>query len=220
MKNFFRFMSVTVAIAMFSETAMAGGAPVALVEEVSARSLKVQELDYLFEGDVLVLAAGETIKVSYLESCTIEKIRGGEAKITIGASKSTVRGKGKLKRKFVECGGAQIAMTNRQSDRAAGVVVRGGKDKGADQAAVTVYSLQPVFKFRNKVATLSLARTNGGDTQTINVGASKLDLASQGVRLSAGGVYRARAGNSEIIFKVARTARATTRNLIGRLIEF
>lgn len=194
--------------------------PSAIVEDISAGSSKLQPMDYLFEGDTLTLQKGENITISYLGSCAIEAISGGAAKINIGLEKSNVTGKGRVKRKFVECGGADISLTRRQSDAAAGVVVRGGKEKGGDQPEVTVYSIYPVIKLSDAAKAVTIVRTDKKETKfDLNVTGKMIDLEKKGTKLTAGGVYRATAGGKSVVFKVANSARASSRNLISRLVE-
>lgn len=213
-----RATCVVACIAVWSHTAQAG-TPVAIVEEVTSSAAKVQPMDYLFEGDSIALAAGDEITISYLASCAIEQISGGEATVAIGVDKSTVTGKGRVKRKYVECGGGGISLTRRQSDRAAGVVVRGGESMSAGQPDVTVYSLHPVLKLSAAVSAVKLERLDVKEEHTLKVDGLRLDLAAAGVKLTAGGLYRATAGDHKVVFKVASTARASNRNLISRLVE-
>ena len=205
--------------ALLFGTVANAGAPMALVEDIKSANAKVQPMDYLFEGDVVTLAAGETITISYLGSCAIESISGGVATINIGTEKSDVTGKGRVKRKFVECGGNGISLSRRQSDRAAGVVVRGGEEKQEGQPDVTVYSLQPIIKLSSAANSVEIERLDGSEKMTLNPKSNRLDLAALKITLAAGGVYRAKAGKASVVFKVANTARATNRNLISRLVE-
>lgn len=216
---FRRASTAAIASAAFWIGSACAGTPVAIIEDVSAPKSKLQAMDYLFEGDSLKLAEGEEITVSYLSSCAIERISGGEASVSIGADRSTVTGKGRVKRKFVECGGGGISLTRRQSDRAAGVVVRGGTTTPAAQPDVTVYSLQPVLKLSGPADTITLERIDGSEKQVFKVDGMTLDLATTGTSLVAGGVYRAIVGKREVVFLVAATARATNRNYISRLVE-
>lgn len=206
-------------ILLFCAAAANAASPVAIVEDVTAAKVKAQAMDYLFEGDTLTLADGEEITISYLSSCAIEQISGGEATVAIGAEKSTVTGKGRVKRKFVECGGGGISLTRRQSDRAAGVVVRGGEGRTVGQPDVTVYSLHPVLKLSRPADSILLERLDAEEKRTLKVEGLRLDLANAGIKLAPGGVYRATAGDHKVVFKIATTARASNRNLISRLVE-
>ena len=55
------------------------GAPVAIVEDVKAPSTKLQPMDYLEQGQNFSLNPGETITISYFNSCSVEKIDGGRS---------------------------------------------------------------------------------------------------------------------------------------------
>ena len=97
------------------------GAPVAIIEDVKAPSTKLQAMDYLEQGQSFALNPGETVTISYFNSCSVEKIDGG--KVRIGLNKSAVTG-GKMDSENVPCGGGGIVLTERQSDQAAGIVFR------------------------------------------------------------------------------------------------
>jgi len=204
---------------VLSATAAASAEPTAIIEDVSAPASQLQAMDYLYEGDTVTLAPGEKITISYLMSCAIERISGGTAKIAIGSEKSKVTGKGRVKRKFVECGGTVISVSGRQSDAAAGVVVRGGDNDGENRPQVTVYSQHPVIKLSTKANRIKIERLGRKNVQDIEASSRIVDLAVSGIKLEPGGVYRASAGKMSVIFKVANSARATSRNLISRLVE-
>ena len=51
-----------------------------------------------------------------------------------------------------------------------------------------------------------------------DVGTSGVDLAELGVSLKKGGLYRARAGDREIVFRVAKFARPGPVPLLSRLV--
>ena len=194
--------------------------PSAIIEDFVGSNDKLQPMDYLFEGDTLVLKGGDSITVSYLVSCAIEVISGEEASVTIGRDKSSVTGKGRVKRKFVECGGTDISLTRRQSDAAAGIVVRGGRDAEDDnQPRVTIYSLHPVIKLSLPADTVTITRIDKPENFTLAAKSRRVDSAKANVKLAPGGVYRAAAGGKSVVFKVANTARAHSRNLISSFIE-
>lgn len=202
--------------------------PTAIIEDITSDNAKFQPLDYLFEGNVLEIKQGEKITISYLSSCAIEAISGGTAKVTIGTEKSKVAGKGRVKRKFVECGGSDISLTGRQADAAAGVVVRGGaagtvvrgnKGSAAYTPVVTVYSLYPVIKLSAAADRITVEGVKNDQKFEIRSNGMIIDLKEHSAKLSPGGVYRARSGNKSVVFKVANTARASSRNLISRLVE-
>lgn len=215
-----KLFTVSVGAAWFALGSIAHSAdPIALVEDISASHSNLQAMDYLFEGDVISLSAGENITISYMMSCAIEHIKGGDAKINIGRKKSNVTGKGHVKRKFVECGGVDISLTHRQSDAAAGVVVRGGKDKGSKQPSVTVYSRHPIIKLSNTATHFMLTELETDQTQRIAAKERNVDLANLNISLKPGGVYKISTGDKSVVFQIAKTARASKRNVISRMVE-
>ncbi len=193
------------------------GAPVAIIEDIRAPSSKLRVMDYLLEGAVIALAKGESLNISYFDSCAVERITGGT--VTVGKRKSTVRGKGRLKRKFVECGGANMVLTGRQAARAAGVVMRAGKP-GEKAPKLIVHSRSPVFVFSAGAKELVIESMGRGRAapHRFSIKGRSVDLAKLGVTLKAGGVYNAKAGARSVIFKVANTARSSARSVVGRLV--
>jgi len=211
-------LAVVASALIWVAPALAGaGAPVAIVEDIRAPSSKLQVMDYLTQGAVIALAKGESLNISYFDSCAVERITGGT--VTIGKRKSTVRGKGRIKRKFVECGGAKMVLTGRQAARAAGVVLRAGKP-GEKAPKVIVHSRTPVFVFSAGAKELVIEPMGRGRAapQRFAVNGRSVDLAKLGVTLKAGGLYNAKAGKRSVIFKVAETARNSARSVVGRLV--
>ena len=211
-------LPVVASAMIWAAPALAGtGAPVAIIEDIRAPSSKLQVMDYLAQGAVIALAMGESLNISYFDSCAIERITGGT--VTVGKRKSTVRGKGRIKRKFVECGGANMVLTGRQAGLAAGVVVRAGKPS-EKAPKVTVHSRSPIFVFSADAKELVIESMGRGRAapQRFAVNGRSVDLAKLGVTLKAGGVYNAKAGKRSVIFKIADTARSSARNVVGRLV--
>ena len=210
-----------VAAGLFTAAAlMAGmpalaGAPVAIVEDVNAPSTKLQLMEYLEQGQSFTLNPGETITLSYFNSCSVERIAGGRVKV--GYKKSQISG-GKVESENVPCGGGGIVLTERQSDQSAGIVFR--SLDFADKDTITVYSVSPLFVL-SAAADEVVIQEQGGKKQTFNVktkGETRIDLNALGIKLSQGATYSASAGASKTTFKVADTATASTRSVISRLI--
>jgi hypothetical protein len=72
--------------------------PTALVEDVKSASAKVEFMDYVGSGQVIELAPGDILVLSYLKSCEHETITGGT--VRVGLEKSEVQG-GKVSRRKV-----------------------------------------------------------------------------------------------------------------------
>jgi hypothetical protein len=93
------------ALAAGMSPALAGPAPVALVEEVSGAPAGVEFMDYVETGKTIELGARGGIVLSYLNSCVRETISGGT--VTVGTDQSDVQGGEELP--------AQGALRSRQS---------------------------------------------------------------------------------------------------------
>ena len=172
-------------------------------------------MDYLDQGQSFVLKKGESITISYFESCAVERIEGG--RIKVGLKRSRVTG-GKISRQKVPCGGGGIVLTERQSDQAAGIVFRSLEFK--DKATITIYSVSPVFVFSSPTTELVVKRSDGTteEIHTFKVEGRRLDLAALKVKLKPGATYSAVAGETEANFKVAVEAKGSTASIISRLI--
>jgi hypothetical protein len=192
--------------------------PVALVEEVNSRTAGVEFMDYLPTGKVIQLSAGDRLVVGYMKSCWHETITAGT--VIIGGEQSEVRG-GSVERVRLRCGSAKQDSTAKETSGSGAMVFR----KGPATASQTVYALSPVFALRNPGSLVidRLDRKESGielrTTQSKDSRGSFLDLAKHNVTLSAGGLYRARSGKTEIIFKVDPSAEKGSASVIGRLVH-
>lgn len=206
---------LVMATALLFAAPVQAGAPVAIVEDITAPSTKLQLMEYLEQGQKFVLNPGETITVSYFNSCSVERISGGRVKI--GYKKSQISG-GKVERENVPCGGGGVVLTERQSDQSAGIVFR--SLEFSDKSVITVYAVSPLFKLSNPADMLVIQRVDDKSEKAIQikVDGERVDLATLGIKLSHGATYSATAGDSMTEFKVSDTATDSTRSVISRLI--
>lgn len=198
-------------------------APVALVEEVTG-SPGVETMDYVEPGKVIRLAAGDQVTLSYIKSCWRETIRGGT--VTVGAEQSAVEG-GKVERDKVACDGGKMELAAEQSRQAGAMVFRAPPRTAAPpKPQFVLYSRWPVLEVPGggKVA---IERVDAaGETLEFAFGPGELvhraffDLAKAGKSLTAGGVYRARMGNQQLIFQIDPSAAAGAGPIAGRLLRF
>lgn len=211
--------SLAMLIAVFTGQAFAdSGAPAAIVEEVTAPSTSLQAMEYVPEGATIALAPGETLTISYFTSCATEYVTG-DMVMKIGSERSRVRGDGRFKRTFVQCGGSSILLTGRQASKAAGATFR-GLCKKTDQPALMVYSQVPVFVFSHPTEVLTIRRIDGQGKEVhyLPVDGPRFDLATQDMTLTPGATYCALTGKQSIVFAVAATASKSPGRLISRLI--
>lgn len=218
--SFVRLRSAAAALAAtIFATGMAFAAPVAVVEDIAGPPAGIQSFDFLEEGQVIRLQPGNTLVLGYLGSCWRESIVGGT--VRVGAEQSTVDG-GQVGRERVECDGGRMRLTSEQASRSGAVAFRGAP---APAAPPQVFGLSPVFQL-GRPGRLVIERTDRAANRIdITVGGRELtrglfDLARANVVLDAGGTYRARAGEREIVFHVAANARPGSVPLVARLIRF
>jgi len=193
----------------------AGQEPAALVEQIDAPSLGLEFMDFVEAGTEIVLAPGERLTLSYLQSCILEEIEG--ARVIVGESQSEVSGAGTVVRSEVDCDGGGIVPTKRQNQKIAGLVMR-----GENEPAVLVYSTEPLFVFREPVRHLEVTLEIPGYYEVYNftVTGNHVDLADERLQLRPGAIYSAKADGEKRLFKIDDDATATDRPAIGRLVGF
>jgi hypothetical protein len=213
---------LTVTIVLVSTHAQAQ-APVAVVEDISG-SPGVELMDYVSEGKTIKLAPTDSIVLSYLKSCWRETIKGGV--VTVGAGQSTVDG-GTITREKVACDGGKMELAAAQSKQGAAMVFRGTGHTPPPKPQFTIYARSPVIELAGG-GTLSLERVDRPGEKKLDLSITEdelahgkfYDLAKAGTELQPGGVYRAKAGNQQVVFQVDAGAKADVGPLAGRLVRF
>jgi hypothetical protein len=197
--------------------------PAAVVEEVGAGIAGVEFMDYVEPGQVIRLGARDRIVLGYLKSCWRETITGGT--VTIGPEQSQVAG-GEVARVQVPCEGGKMMLSAELAGKSGAMVFRQAPIRQAAATAhpqFTLYGLSPVFEVRPG-GTLVIERLDQrGERHEMAVAeralihGAFLDLAKAGVALVPGGIYRAKLGEQEIVFKIDADAKPGDTPLAGRL---
>jgi len=197
--------------------------PRAIVEDIDAAGSRLAFMDYVEQGDVVRLSAGERLVLGYFSSCMQETIIGGT--ITIGLAGSDVAG-GQVQRAKVPCDGGQVELGKGQANNSGVVAFRGGTDKSAAalRPDVTLYGRSPLFR-STLAGTLVIERVDQPDAPVeIAIRRGANDMAKRDFALVAGGIYRARlsAGSErrELVFDVDAFAEAGDQPKLSRLIRF
>jgi hypothetical protein len=192
---------------------------VALVEDIDAPGTGVQFMDYLSSGQVIRLRAGESMVIDYLRSCLRETISGGS--VTVGDEQSLVSG-GKISREKVECDGGKMLLSPEQASKSGVMVFR--KIMPKPQPTLTLYGASPLVDVKTGGKIVFERLDQPGDTRTVEIAAGKrpapYDFAKHNLALVPGGTYRATAGDKELVFKVADTAKPGASPIVGRLLRF
>jgi len=218
--------ALTAALALSSHAlarAPAPLVPIALVEDVKSASADVEFMDYVGTGQVIKLAPGDVLVLSYLKSCEHETITGGT--VHIGSDKSDVEG-GRIVRTKVPCNGRNMKLSPAQANASAASSFR------LQNAAFepTVYALPPVIQIP-KIGTagsrtLVIERKNRPserfavelDESLANGGL--YDLAKTDTRLRRGAFYTATLGSRTFTFKVDAKAKTGKTPVVSRLLRF
>jgi hypothetical protein len=205
--------------------AVAGPAPVALVENVSGNPAGIELMDYVEIGKVIELGARDAIVLSYMQSCVRETITGGT--VTVGADQSNVHG-GKVARAKVPCEAGKMLLATNEAAQFGGKIFRGSPATAdvSQGPQFTLYGRSPIVEVSAPGRLIIERMDQPGERHVVNVETGALvhgrfyDFAKQGPRLAAGGTYRASLGNQEIIFRIDGSAKAGNTPLLGRLVRF
>jgi hypothetical protein len=197
--------------------------PAAVVEEVQGSVPGVQFMDYIDVGQVIRLGAHDRIVLGYLKSCARETITGGT--VTVGTDQSEVAG-GEVARTKVACEGGKMLLSSELAGKSAAMVFRQLPEPQATvvpHPEFTLYGLSPVFEVRPPGQLVVERLDRPGERHEIAVTERELvrgaflDFAKAGVALAPGGVYRAKLGDREIVFKIDPDAKPGDAPLAGRL---
>ncbi|MFZ0425198.1 MAG: hypothetical protein WAL80_20155 [Xanthobacteraceae bacterium] len=204
--------------------AAAPHAPTAVIEDIVGSPNGVQFMDYAEPGKVINLGQQDTVVIGYLKSCWHETITGGT--VTVGTAQSDVQG-GHVERSQATCDGGKMMLTAQLANQSAGAAFRAGpmKKDGPPRPEFTLYGLSPVVEVKPS-GTLVIERVDQpGEHHEIMLApawlthGAFLDLAKVGIVLTAGGIYTAKAGTQEMVFKIDPGATSGAVPVISRLIR-
>jgi len=197
--------------------------PTALVEDVKSTTADVEFMDYVGNRQVIKLAPGDVLVLSYLKSCEHETITGGI--VTVGLERSDVRD-GQIVRAKVPCDGGKVQLTSAQANASAGSAFRLQSADGEP----TLFALAPVVQLPKDLTpadrTLTIRRTDRpGERHEFKIddavaAAGFDDLAKSEVSLAPGGTYDASIGGRKLTFHIDAEAKSGPALGISRLLRF
>jgi hypothetical protein len=196
--------------------------PIAIVEDVKSAGADVEFMDYVGSGQVIRLAAGDTLVLSYLTSCEHETITGGT--VTVGLVRSDVRD-GQVVRTKVPCDGGKIQLSSAQANASAASAFR----VQSAETQLTSFARTPVVQLPKDLAleerTLTLRRTDRpGELRALKLDTASAtgfyDLARQNVSLTRGATYEAAIGGRKLAFRVDAKAKSGAAPVVSRLLRF
>ncbi len=200
--------------------------PAAVIESiVGSPSGGIQLMDYAEPGEVIKLGQQDTVVIGYLRSCWHEIITGGT--VTVGTVQSDVQG-GHVERSQATCDGGKMLLTAQLANESAGAAFRAGPMKkagGPPRPQFTLYGLSPIIEVKPSGTLLIERLDQPGERHEITLApgwlthGAFLDLAKAGVVLTAGGIYKATAGDREMVFKIDPGATSAAVPVISRLIR-
>jgi hypothetical protein len=216
----------TVGVLASAGPAFAGGAPVAIVEEVGDGVTQVEPMDLLSEGDHIELAPSQSVIIGYFATCMREVVHGG--KVTIGKSGSKVEG-GQVETKTMKCAAGTMDLTPEQLAQSAALAYRDPTDTDPLRPQFTLNSTQPVI-FAPDLQEITLEDSRPKDPVTGEIGKPTMqtikldadgvaDFAMLGITLRPGDVYVLKGGKRALCFKVDAFAVAAPLPILVRLIR-
>lgn len=196
--------------------AAATGGP-AIVEDLTGTVPGLEVFDYVQSGQAFKLPAGAVLTLGYVKSCTREVIQGGT--VTIGEAASSVVG-GQVRTEQLKCA-AGLQLSSAQAGKSGAMVFRNapGAKKTEAPPAASISSTLPAFTL-SQAGQLVLQRLDQAEPpRSFTASGKLLDLARQGVALSAGGTYRASIGATSLVFSVTSDAAPDSAGLVNRLLR-
>jgi hypothetical protein len=197
--------------------------PTALVEDVKSVTADIEFMDYVGNGQVIKLAPGDVLVLSYLKSCEHETITGGT--VTVGAERSDVRD-GQIVEAKVPCDGGKIRLTSQQASKSAASAFR---LQSAD-IQPTLYARSPLVQLPKVLAsgdtTLLIERIDRrGERHELKIddtiaAAGFYDLARMNVSLARGAIYDASIGGHKMTFQIDAKASSGPAPIVSRLLRF
>ena len=179
--------------------------------ELTVDGTGLRFMDYVEEGRIIDLGADGMVTLGYLASCLTETIRGG--RVVVGRKKSTVEN-GDVRRRRAPCDGGAIRLSAAEADKSGVIVFR--KPPGPQ---MTLYGTSPFISAPRTGSTIVIERIDvPGERHDLTLRDGFLDLADSATELRRGGIYRATAGDTELVFKVDQYAKAGRTPLISRLL--
>jgi hypothetical protein len=197
--------------------------PTALVEDVKSATADIEFMDYVGNGQVIKLAPGDVLVLSYLKSCEHETITGGT--VIVGAEHSEVSD-GQIVQAKVPCDGGKIRLTSQQASKSAASAYR---LQSAD-IQPTLYARTPLVQLPKVLAsgdrTLLIERIDRkGDRHELKIddtvaAAGFYDLATVNITLARGGIYDASIGGHKMMFQIDAKATTGPAPIVSRLLRF
>ena len=199
--------------------------PTAIVEDVTSATAGIEFMDYVGRGQVIKLAPGDTLILSYLRSCEHETITGGT--VVVGMERSEVSD-GKVARAKVPCDVGTMQMSPQVASQSAASAFR------VQSAEVDIrpklFARTPVVQLPKGLTsqdrTLLIVRTDRkGERHAITIddataAAGFYDLAKTKLSLARGAIYDASVGGHTMTFQIAAKATSGPAPIVSRLLRF
>jgi len=198
-----------------------GPAPAAIIEDVTGKVHGAAPLEYVEAGRTINAKDGSVV-LSYLLSCKRETITGGT--MVVGERESAITG-GHVERADVRCDGGKLVLADAQAGKSGAMAYRGTNSKSWGRAtlpspSITIYGASPIITLTEPADYVLITRLDlSGAIITLRPAGGKVDMATEGKRLEAGGLYMAEAAGRTVVFLVDGSARPGKEPIVGRLLR-
>jgi hypothetical protein len=215
-------LSAAVVLIGFNGFAVAGQAPVAVVEDMKGKVTGAELMDYVVPGQVIKLGSGSSVTIGYMKSCWRETI-SGIGTVIVGDEQSSVH-LAQFKAGKVPCDSSQAERINKEAGESAATLVRSLNRDGDPKDQLVLHGRSPVVVTSER-GKLVLERTDiKGERYEVDlakafpVRAKAYDLGNSHIALKPGGAYSVTLNSRSATFVVDRTATAGKGPVIGRLV--
>lgn len=205
--------------------ALAGQAPVAVVEDMKGKVSGAELMDYVVPGQIIKLGAGGSVTIGYMKSCWRETI-SGLGTVIIGTEQSSVH-LAQFKAGKVPCDSSQAARINKEAGESAATLVRGlNEDDNTPKAPppLVLHGSSPIVATSER-GKLVVERTDvKGEHYVVDLAkvlparGKAYDLARSHIALKPGGAYSMTLNSKSAAFVVDKGATPGRGPVIGRLV--
>ncbi len=214
------------ALALIGSTgfALAGQAPVAVVEDIKGKVTGAELMDYVVPGQVIKLGAGGSVTIGYMKSCWRETI-SGLGTVIVGTEQSAVH-LAQFKAGKVPCDSSQAERINKEAGESAATLVRSlnQDDSQKEPTPLVLHGRSPIVATSER-GKLVVERTDlRGERYVVDLAKAlpargkAYDLAKSHIALKPGGAYSMTLNSKSAAFVVDGAATPGTGPVIGRLV--
>jgi hypothetical protein len=216
-----QLFTAVVALVGLSGVAVAGQAPVGVVEDLQGKVTGADLMDYVVPGQVIKLNAGSSITIGYMKSCWRETI-SGIGTVIVGTEQSSVH-LAEFKAGKVPCDTSQAERINKEAGESAATIVRSLKDDKGPPPLV-LHGQSPIVATSERGKLVVERLDVKGERYEVDLAKAQssrgkfYDLSKSNITLKPGGAYSMTVNSKFAAFVVDSGAVPGAGPVIGRLV--